>query len=159
MNATLTPDEIGNMKAGEVLDQIRAAPIRELAAMSREAVAALPEAARKARRDRLAEDTTVWLARHVMDAADVGRPAYVRWRNNYLRTGKASESAMIRPLNEDSGDVKRPLEQGPRGSDSPLYYAGEVRRWLATYGRVDEDFFPMRRRPPGRPARKNTAPE
>ncbi|MEU8023732.1 hypothetical protein AB0B88_16105 [Micromonospora haikouensis] len=144
------------MTVAEAVDRINSATLVDLAKMSREAVAALPEPARRARRDRLFADMTVWRARHICEAAGVSRHAYAAWRNNYLN-GTGGESALLAPFNEATEDVKRPGEDRPRGSDEPKWYAGEVRTWLRDSDRIDEDAFPLRKTSPGAPVRKKPA--
>lgn len=149
MTATLTADQIGDMSTEEVHDRIQQASLAQLADMSRVAVAALPERSRQLRRDRLAGDDALWSAAKVIKAGGYpSRAAYNRLRNNYLNGQPQGPMTMIPPANEATADVKRPGDTGGRGSDQPLYRAGDVRRWLARWGRTDEDFFPT---PGGRP--------
>lgn len=151
MPATLTPDQIGAMTPATLLERIHAMPLVELATMTREAVEAMPEEARAARRERLYNDPTIWDGSDFAAAAGVGESAIKKWRNNYLN-GKPG--GLLRPCNEDTDDIKKPGETRQRSNDRPKYRAGEARRWLKDEQIVNVDLFPIRRTSPGRPKKQ-----
>lgn len=154
MDGPLTVESVRAAPADEVRERVRLMTLGQLADLPREVTLALPEDARRLRRDRLADDPTPWGIPAIMRASGLGRDAVSRWRTNYINTGTESANALPPPANEE--ECKKPGETGSKrgGGGVPWWPAGVIRRWLSGAAeRADEDFypFPKGRKPTGRP--------
>jgi hypothetical protein len=135
--------------------------LREIADMSRPLTRTLTAAQRATRREMLVRDRiTVWTIDDVGRAAGLQPSAATKWRNVYLNNGGVKGDNALIPPNVPTG---RPYRQpgdpkvapeGHPGYQPPMFYAGDVRHWLAGSGRVDGDLYPHEdspgRMPPGR---------
>lgn len=124
--------------------------LRELAAMTREQVEALPDDERQIRRDRLRDDKSqVWGLRDIADMLDLAPRSVTRFRNRYLNNGGHEDNeALCAPDPEINSDrIKQPGDPNTARGESPRFWPATARRWGRAYERLDEDYFP---RPGGR---------
>lgn len=136
--------DIKGMTSDEALAVIDAMPIGELAAMTRDAVHALPAEARMRRRERLRHDDTIYDKPAAAKLFGVTVAALVKWRNRYLKTGVVGRDSM--PQSDLDRDRVREHGDGRTDRGAPPRWKGStLRGWGARpdVGKLDTDFFPI----------------
>lgn len=123
--------------------------------MTREQVDRLTPEEREARRARLLDTPGAWTIRQFAEAAGLSPWSISGLRNNYLNNGGVEDENALPAPDPDinSDDIRKPGQQGGRGSASPLWRPRTALLWLTKYRRIDEDLVPFHRgrKAPGRP--------